>query len=189
MKYLNSIYTEIAECQDCYKCVRQCPVKAIRIKDGHADIIPELCVLCGHCVAVCPVEAKKVIPEVDYVLNFEELGALFIAKDIEVAQMEEKDIETPAQNQGRGFPVTGGVAAAIESYLNKNNSGLELIPVQISGINKKSLRILKSYAKGNCPGNLVEVMACEGGCVNGPCVISNPKISTRRIKKLIGKES
>ncbi len=60
MNRLNPIYTEKTECQDCYKCVRQCPVKAIKIKDGSAQIISEDCILCGHCVEVCPVEAKKV---------------------------------------------------------------------------------------------------------------------------------
>ncbi|MFO7895464.1 MAG: [Fe-Fe] hydrogenase large subunit C-terminal domain-containing protein [Candidatus Cloacimonadales bacterium] len=54
------IYTEFAECQDCYKCVRECPVKAIKIEDYHASIIPELCIHCGHCVEICPVEAKQV---------------------------------------------------------------------------------------------------------------------------------
>ena len=60
MDFLKPIYTEAAKCQDCYKCLRQCPVKAIKIQDGHAKVISELCVSCGHCVQVCPVEAKKI---------------------------------------------------------------------------------------------------------------------------------
>ena len=54
------IYTVAAECQDCYKCVRVCPVKAIRIEDGRASVVPDLCVLCGRCVSVCPAQAKKI---------------------------------------------------------------------------------------------------------------------------------
>ncbi len=54
------IYTANVECQDCYKCVRECPVKAIKVNEGHASIIPELCTACGHCVVTCPVNAKKV---------------------------------------------------------------------------------------------------------------------------------
>ncbi|MDR0933344.1 MAG: 4Fe-4S binding protein [Victivallales bacterium] len=54
------VYTIEAECQDCYKCVRHCPVKAIQVRDGHATVIPELCVACGKCVEVCPVKAKQV---------------------------------------------------------------------------------------------------------------------------------
>lgn len=54
------IYTEKARCQDCYKCVRECPVKAIQVVDDSAAVIPERCVYCGNCVNVCPVGAKKV---------------------------------------------------------------------------------------------------------------------------------
>lgn len=54
------IYTEKTECQDCYKCVRGCPVKAIKIENGRAMVIHEECILCGNCVETCPVGAKKV---------------------------------------------------------------------------------------------------------------------------------
>lgn len=60
MNTLNPIHTEKATCQDCYKCLRHCSVKAIRIAQGRAAVVPELCVLCGRCVEVCPVGAKKV---------------------------------------------------------------------------------------------------------------------------------
>jgi len=60
MNCLEPIYTEKNDCQDCYKCLRQCPVKAIKIEGGSASIIPGQCIFCGHCVLVCPVEAKKV---------------------------------------------------------------------------------------------------------------------------------
>lgn len=60
MNYLNPIYTEKRECQDCYKCVRNCPVKAIKVEGGYASVIPELCIICGHCVEVCPNGAKRV---------------------------------------------------------------------------------------------------------------------------------
>ena len=54
------VYTIKNECQDCYKCVRHCPVKAIRIENGAASVIAESCVSCGECVKVCPVHAKKI---------------------------------------------------------------------------------------------------------------------------------
>jgi len=60
MNYLNPIYTEKANCQDCYKCVRNCSVKAIKVDEGSATVISELCILCGGCVEVCPSGAKKV---------------------------------------------------------------------------------------------------------------------------------
>lgn len=60
MNYQSPIFTEKIQCQDCYKCIRECPVKAIRVENGHAMVVSDLCVFCGHCVTVCPAGAKRV---------------------------------------------------------------------------------------------------------------------------------
>jgi iron only hydrogenase large subunit-like protein len=60
MNFLDPIFTEKRECQDCYKCVRNCPVKAIKVEGGYASVVPELCVFCGQCVSICPNGAKRV---------------------------------------------------------------------------------------------------------------------------------
>ena len=60
MNRQHPIYTARSECQDCCACVRHCPVKAIRVENGSAIVMPERCVACGHCVKVCPVQAKRV---------------------------------------------------------------------------------------------------------------------------------
>lgn len=65
MDRLQAIYTELTACQDCYKCLRECPVKAIQISDGHAKVMRELCIHCGHCVEICPQKAKKVRSDLD----------------------------------------------------------------------------------------------------------------------------
>lgn len=57
---LRPIYTEPDNCQDCYKCVRECPVKAIQIENNKAYIIEKRCIYCGHCTQVCPTGAKKI---------------------------------------------------------------------------------------------------------------------------------
>lgn len=76
----NSVYTLINECHDCYKCVRQCPVKAIKIENGHASVLAEKCIACGSCVKACPSDAKRVRSDIDKVKN------LFLAqKDIYVS--------------------------------------------------------------------------------------------------------
>ena len=56
------VYTVRAECQDCYKCVRHCHCKAIKIVNGRAEVVPELCVSCGECVKVCPAHAIEAVP-------------------------------------------------------------------------------------------------------------------------------
>ena len=54
------IITNPARCRDCYRCVRHCDVKAIRVQDGQAQVVPELCILCGTCIRSCPQKAKDV---------------------------------------------------------------------------------------------------------------------------------
>lgn len=54
------VYTLKNECHDCYKCVRECSVKAIMIENGHASVISDKCIACGHCVKICPQKAKMV---------------------------------------------------------------------------------------------------------------------------------
>ena len=61
-----------ANCKNCYKCIRACPVKAIRMKSGQAEIIEEMCIKCGTCLMVCPQNAKTVendVPKVKALIN------------------------------------------------------------------------------------------------------------------------
>ena len=60
MSSLGIISTNIARCRDCYRCVRMCPVKAIRISEGQAQVDPGRCLACGTCVRECPQKAKQV---------------------------------------------------------------------------------------------------------------------------------
>ncbi len=65
MNPLAPVYTEKIVCTDCYKCIRNCPVKAIKIEADRAVILPERCVGCGNCTMVCPNKAKKIRNDVD----------------------------------------------------------------------------------------------------------------------------
>ena len=70
-----------ARCKDCYKCLRECPVKAIEVKDHQAQIIKERCILCGRCTVVCPQNAKIVHSEKD------EVDSLLLDNDKVVASV------------------------------------------------------------------------------------------------------
>jgi len=52
------VYTVKDLCRVCYTCVRECPVKAIRMVDGQAEVVPERCIACGNCTIVCSQGAK-----------------------------------------------------------------------------------------------------------------------------------
>ena len=50
-----------SNCKNCHKCIRHCPVKAIRFSGNQAHIIGNECILCGHCFVVCPQDAKEIV--------------------------------------------------------------------------------------------------------------------------------
>ena len=137
-------------------------------------------------VFVSPCVAKKSEalknPNVDYVMNYEELGALFVANKIELSELEETPFETEASREGRNFGITGGVAKSVEAA---DNGKSEIKPHLVNGINKESIRALKGFAKkGQCEfGNLIEVMCCEGGCVGGNDCLNTVRTATKAVSE------
>lgn len=57
---MSVISTIKTDCKDCYKCVRSCPMKAIRVSEGRAQIVEERCINDGNCIHICPQGAKQV---------------------------------------------------------------------------------------------------------------------------------
>ena len=64
-----------SNCKNCYKCIRHCPVKAIRFSAGQAHIIGNECILCGQCFVVCPQDAKEIVDETEKVQVLLQSGA------------------------------------------------------------------------------------------------------------------
>ena len=62
------------KCRHCYKCVRNCEVKAIMVKDGRAEIMPDNCILCGRCLQICPQSAKTLVSDLGMVKAMIEAG-------------------------------------------------------------------------------------------------------------------
>ncbi|MBT9775842.1 4Fe-4S dicluster domain-containing protein [Clostridium sp. MCC353] len=58
------------KCKHCYKCVRNCEVKAIMIKDERAEIMEDKCILCGHCLQICPQSAKTLTSDLEIVKGY-----------------------------------------------------------------------------------------------------------------------
>ncbi|MEI7897303.1 MAG: [Fe-Fe] hydrogenase large subunit C-terminal domain-containing protein [bacterium] len=61
------VYTIKDRCRVCFTCVRECPVKAIKIMNGQAEVINDRCIGCGNCVRVCSQGAKIPLRSVDAV--------------------------------------------------------------------------------------------------------------------------
>lgn len=54
-----------SNCMNCYKCIRYCPVKSIKISGNQAHIIGNECILCGQCFVVCSQNAKEIVDETE----------------------------------------------------------------------------------------------------------------------------
>ena len=70
----NCLTLKKSNCKNCYKCIRNCPVKAIRFSGNQAHIIGNECILCGQCFVVCPQNAKEIVDEIEKVKVFLQNG-------------------------------------------------------------------------------------------------------------------
>lgn len=148
---LRPIYTEPENCQDCYKCIRECPVKAIRIEDNKAYIIEERCIYCGHCTQICPTGAKKIrngIPRAKILLQQESKVILSLAPSYisEFADIPTRNLLSAIKQLGfMGVSETALgaelVSAHVNDFLQKAPKGVYIssaCPVVVEYIRKYS---------------------------------------------------
>ncbi len=142
------------------------------------------------CVAVFvgPCLAKRVEaendPNTDYVLTFEEVGAMLVADGINIEECPAEEFHQISSAQGRQFPISGGVAGAVVSLVEDK---IEIRPERIDGLSKDNLKLLKRYATKGCENNMIEVMCCEGGCIAGPGCIALAKKASRAVESYVAK--
>ena len=124
-------------------------------------------------VFIGPCAAKKleamrrtVRSDVDFVVTFEELQAMFDARDIDLTKYEAESSFHNATGAGRGYAVAGGVAQAIEKCINEYYPDVDVHIEHAEGLAecKKTLALAKA---GKMNGCLIEGMGCPGGCVAG----------------------
>jgi len=132
-------------------------------------------VFIGPCLSK-RIEAVR-LKTVDGVINYSELAALFMAKDIDVREVEAADMgDTSEFEDCRDFAVSEGVAGCVVHRLQE---GQEITPMYINGLDLKTFRGMKIWPKKAPAAELIEVMICEGGCINGPGTIVSPKLAMR----------
>lgn len=151
------------------------------LKKEHPEYIT---VFFSPCVAKRTEASKN--PNIDFVLSFEELGAWFVALNIQVGQCEESEFAKESSAQARNFAITGGVAQAVNSLLDDKDKANAYV---INGLDKAGIRDLKKFAKnGKCElGNLIEVMACPGGCLGGSNTINAYRQASKQLGSYVEK--
>ena len=109
---------------------------------------------------------RSVRSDVDFVITFEELAAMFDAKGIDPEKLEHEEEIHDATGAGRGYGVAGGVAEAIEKCINAYYPDVDVYIEHAEGLDecRKMLLLAKTGKKDGC---LIEGMGCPGGCVAG----------------------
>ena len=123
-------------------------------------------------------------PNIDYVMTYEELGAMFDAKGIVPSECEEAELDPSISGEARYYGVTGGVAQAVENAIAGKKAFKKMA---INGLDKKTMALLNAYAKGAGDFQLLEVMNCKGGCIGGPCTLKPQAQVIKPIKDLVEK--
>lgn len=127
---------------------------------------------------------RSVRSDVDFVITFEELAAMFDAKSIDPEKLEHEEEIHDATGAGRGYGVAGGVAEAIEKCINAYYPDVDVYIEHAEGLDecRKMLLLAKTGKKDGC---LIEGMGCPGGCVAGAGTnIPIPK-ATLAVKKSV----
>lgn len=100
------VYTNTAKCQDCYRCIRVCPVKAIKMKDGQAYVEDDRCIDCGTCIRECPQKAKTYrndVEKVREILKTSKKCAVTIAPSFAAVYEEWQQSRLPSALRKLGF--------------------------------------------------------------------------------------
>lgn len=145
------------------------------IKDQHPDAVV---VFVGPCIAK-KAEARKNRDVIDYVLTFEELATMLA--NINLAGFTEEKTESDASQTGILFARAGGVSGAVVKALAEKDALDQLKAVRAEGLDE-CYKMLKEIGEGKREANFMEGMACVGGCIGGPGVLADRRVSGKMVE-------
>jgi [FeFe] hydrogenase (group B1/B3) len=129
---------------------------------------------------------------VDRVITAEELGSLFVAAGIDVGAMDDTAAPGGASSAGRAFAASGGAGAAVLAALDGRRAQAGQARTQaralaINGLGRQTVKTLQAWSQSPPSADLVEVMACEGGCIGGPCVLAPARLAKAELDRMAEK--
>lgn len=141
-------------------------------------------VFIGPCTAKkSEIKSEFVKDYVDSAITFEELQAWIDANGIDVKSLPDSEL-VRGSKFGRGFAKCGGLSSAVNEALKEQNIDFTVNGINVDGM-ENIRKVLLELKSGKSPYNFIEGMACEGGCIGGPCNLEH----TPRNKMMIDKYS
>jgi len=185
------------KCKQCYACVRNCPVKAVKIEDGQAEIIESRCIECGNCLKVCSQKAKEVLDyrnEVRKMLMEKEPVSLILAPSFVASFELNHPLKVIAALKALGFhdiwPASLGaqiIAPEYEKLVNKNEMTISsACPAIVNLVEKHFPSLLKYLAPIVSPmvatARYIKSIRPQNRIVfAGPCIAKKGEINNSRI--------
>lgn len=136
-------------------------------------------VFVGPCIAKKS-EAERYPGIVDYVLTFEELATMIVGAGVNVTEMEPESFASAGSKDGNLFARAGGVLQAVESVLRQLAPDIQVQAERCEGLGNCK-KCLQEIEAGKRSANFFEGMACVGGCVGGPGVLTDSRVTTRLV--------
>lgn len=124
---------------------------------------------------------------VDFVITFEELMGMLVAKEIDPGSIETDEEMQDASATGRAYAVQGGVASAVVARAKEINPEIEVQVENADGLHE-CVMLMRMAKAGKKNGMLIEGMACSGGCIGGPGTVV-PRHRARKANVAFSKAS
>ncbi|HHY46759.1 MAG TPA: PAS domain-containing protein [Firmicutes bacterium] len=188
------------KCRRCYSCVRNCPVKAIKVENGQAKVVDELCISCGHCVKVCSQNAKHIQDDTQKALTLASGGnaALIVAPSFVAEFPECLPGQVVAAARALGFryvfEVAWGAERTTREYLDllkgsKGRRGLISTPCPaiVNLVQKRFPSLIQRLAPVVSPmvatGRMVKsILGADTPVVFvGPCVAKKSEVADENV--------
>lgn len=137
-------------------------------------------VFIGPCIAK-KAEAARYPGAIDFTVTFEELACVMVGAGINITAIAETDYKTTASVTGNDFARAGGVAQAVIRHAEALQAGSAVKTHRAEGLSNCRTALLQMKA-GRLDANFFEGMSCAGGCVGGPGILTNPRVTGKLVE-------